>query len=151
MTLIPTLRCRNMRQSLAFYTGILDFERVDGDDDVNDPSFSVLARDGSHLFLSSHGGDGAFGSVVAVTTNASTLYFERFARGDFRRLAIPTRRNTCMRARSTKRGGRASSTSRIPMATRSAFSSNAAYVDNLFGVASDDGRLRCAKLASNER
>ena len=50
MTLIPTLRCRNMRQSLAFYTGILDFERVDGDDELNDPSFSVLARDGGQLF-----------------------------------------------------------------------------------------------------
>lgn len=35
MTLIPTLRCRNMRQSLAFYAGILDFERVHGDDELS--------------------------------------------------------------------------------------------------------------------
>jgi len=66
MTIIATLRCRNMQRSLAFYTGILDFERVDGDDTMDDPSFSVLARDGAHLFLSSHGGDGVFGAVVAV-------------------------------------------------------------------------------------
>ncbi len=69
MAIIPTLRCRNMKQSLAFYTGILDFERVDGDDKLDDPSFSVLARDGGHLFLSSHRGDGVFGTAVAVTTN----------------------------------------------------------------------------------
>ena len=29
MAIIPTVRCRRMRKSLAFYTGVLDFERVD--------------------------------------------------------------------------------------------------------------------------
>lgn len=82
MALIPTLRCRHMRQSLAFYTGILDFERVDGDDELDDPSFSVLAREGGHLFLSSHRGDGVFGSVVAVTTTDIDALFRTFrARG----------------------------------------------------------------------
>jgi hypothetical protein len=47
-----------------------------------DPSFSVLARDGSQLFLSSHRGDGAFGAVVAVTTNDIDALFRTFrARG----------------------------------------------------------------------
>src|SRR5215813_13660619 len=78
MSLIPTFRCRSMRQSLAFYTSILDFERVDGDDEPDDPSFSVLAREGGHLFLSSHGGDGVFGSVVAVTTNDIDALFRAF-------------------------------------------------------------------------
>ena len=32
MAIIPTVRCRSVRASLAFYTGVLDFERVDGDD-----------------------------------------------------------------------------------------------------------------------
>ena len=82
MAIIPTLRCRSMRQSLAFYTGVLDFDRVDGDDEVSDPSFSVLARDGGHLYLSSHRGDGVFGTVVAVTTNDIDALFRTFrARG----------------------------------------------------------------------
>lgn len=82
MTLIPTLRCRSMRKSLDFYTGILDFERVDGDDEIKDPSFSVLARDGSHMHLSSHRGDGVFGTVVAVTTHDVDALFRAFrARG----------------------------------------------------------------------
>lgn len=82
MAIIPTLRCRNMKKSLGFYTGVLDFERVDGDDELDDPSFSVLAREAGHLFLSSHHGDGVFGTVVAVTTNDIDALFRTFrARG----------------------------------------------------------------------
>ena len=82
MAIISTFRCRSMRASLAFYTGVLDFARVDGDDEVADPSFSVLARDGGHLFLSSHRGDGAFGAVAAVTTDDVDAVFRTYrARG----------------------------------------------------------------------
>jgi catechol 2,3-dioxygenase-like lactoylglutathione lyase family enzyme len=71
-----------MRKSLEFYTGVLDFERVDGDDELNDPSFSVLARDGDQLMLSSHRGDGEFGQAIVVTTNNVDALFRRFrARG----------------------------------------------------------------------
>ena len=78
MAIIPTVRCRSMRAALAFYTGILDFERVDGDDTLDDPSFSVLARDGDRLFLSSHRGDGAFGQAVVVTTDDVDSLFRKF-------------------------------------------------------------------------
>ena len=74
MAIIPTVRCSSMSRSLAFYTGVLDFERVDGDDDLGDPSFSVLARDGDQLFLSSHRGDGTFGqAIVIMTTDVDAL------------------------------------------------------------------------------
>ncbi len=69
MTIIPTVRCRSMRTSLAFYTVVLDFERVDGDDDLDDPSYSVLSRCGDQLILSSHRGDGEFGQAIVVTTD----------------------------------------------------------------------------------
>jgi catechol 2,3-dioxygenase-like lactoylglutathione lyase family enzyme len=78
VAIIPTVRCRSMRTSLAFYTGTLDFERVDGDDDLGDPSFSVLAREGHQLFLSSHRGDGAFGQAIAITTNDVDTLFRKF-------------------------------------------------------------------------
>src|SRR5262249_58042780 len=68
MAIIPTVRCRNMRAALAFYTGVLDFERVDGDDTLGDPSFSVLARGADYISLSSHRGDGAFGQAIAGLT-----------------------------------------------------------------------------------
>jgi catechol 2,3-dioxygenase-like lactoylglutathione lyase family enzyme len=71
-----------MRTSLAFYTGVLDFERVDGDDNPDDPSFSVLARNGDQLILSSHRGDGQFGQAVVVTTDDVDALFRKFrARG----------------------------------------------------------------------
>ncbi len=69
MAIIPTVRCRSMRTSLAFYTVVLDFERVDGDDDLDDPSYSVLSRCGDQLILSSHRGDGEFGQAIVVTTD----------------------------------------------------------------------------------
>ncbi len=78
MAIIPTVRCRNMRTSLAFYTGVLDFVHVDGDDDLSDPSFSVLSRDGSQLILSSHRGDGAFGQAIAITTEDVDTLFSKF-------------------------------------------------------------------------
>ena len=64
MAIVPTVRCRRMHASIAFYTQVLDFVCVDGGGDDGDPSFSVLVRDGDTLFLSS--GDGAFGQVVGV-------------------------------------------------------------------------------------
>jgi catechol 2,3-dioxygenase-like lactoylglutathione lyase family enzyme len=67
-----------MRTSLAFYSDVLDFERVAGDDDLGDPSYSVLARDGDQVILSSHRGDGAFGQAVVVTTDNVDALFRKF-------------------------------------------------------------------------
>jgi catechol 2,3-dioxygenase-like lactoylglutathione lyase family enzyme len=67
-----------MEASIAFYTKVLDFERVDSDDDLADPSFSVLARDGHQLWLSSHRGDGVFGQAVVITADDVDALFRKF-------------------------------------------------------------------------
>jgi catechol 2,3-dioxygenase-like lactoylglutathione lyase family enzyme len=67
MAIIPTIRCRNIRASVQFYTQVLDFRRAD-DDDLTDPAHVVLRRAGDTIFLSSHAGDGAFGQHVVVMT-----------------------------------------------------------------------------------
>ena len=46
MAIIPTVRCSNMRASLAFYTNVLDFVHVDGDDELSGPSFNILTQIG---------------------------------------------------------------------------------------------------------
>ena len=69
MAIIPTVRCKSMRKSLAFYTSVLGFERVEGDDSLDDPSFSVLSRAGDRLFLSSHRGDGEYGQAIVIETD----------------------------------------------------------------------------------
>jgi catechol 2,3-dioxygenase-like lactoylglutathione lyase family enzyme len=81
MAIIPTVRCRQIKTSVGFYTKVLDFDCVEhaGDDD---PSFSVLMRGGSLLILSSHRGDGAFGQAIVVVTDNVDAVFQRFrARG----------------------------------------------------------------------
>lgn len=78
MAIIPTVRCSSMKNSLAFYTAVLDFKRVDGDDDMADPSFCVLSRAGEQLFLSSHRGDGEFGQAIVVSTDNVDALFHKF-------------------------------------------------------------------------
>jgi len=75
-----------MKTSLAFYTGVLDFERVDSDSDdhLADPSFSTLSRNGDRLLLSSHGGDGEFGQVIVVTTDDVDAVFRKFRKRGLR-------------------------------------------------------------------
>ena len=80
MAIIPTVRCRDMRAALAFYTRVLDFVRVDGDDALDDPSFSALARGRDCIFLSSHRGDGEFGQAIAVLTDDVDALFREFKR-----------------------------------------------------------------------
>jgi hypothetical protein len=99
-----------MRAALAFYTEVLDFERVDGDDTLDNPSFSALARAGDYLFLSSHRGDGEFGQAIAVLTDNVDTLFRKF-RG--RGLATPgnrTRPRWSTKDRSTRTGALANST-----------------------------------------
>lgn len=77
MTIIPTVRCRRIETSLAFYTSVLDFQCLEygGDDD---PSVSVLMRGGSLLLLSSHGGDGTVGQAIMVLTDNVDALFKKF-------------------------------------------------------------------------
>ena len=78
MAIIPTVRCSRMKASIAFYTKVLDFEYVHGDDDNSDPSFSVLMREGDSIFLSSHRGDGAYGQAIAVLVDDVDALFHKF-------------------------------------------------------------------------
>ncbi len=78
MAIIPTVRCSRMKASIAFYTKVLDFEYVQGDDDNSDPSFSVLMREGDSIFLSSHRGDGTYGQAVAVLVDDVNALFHKF-------------------------------------------------------------------------
>lgn len=58
-----------MASSLAFYTGVLDFEVGRASPELEDPAFNVLARGGDTILLSSHSGDGEFGQALVVLTD----------------------------------------------------------------------------------
>jgi catechol 2,3-dioxygenase-like lactoylglutathione lyase family enzyme len=68
MSIIPTIRRKNMATSFAFYTKVLDFDCVEYGGD-GDPTSCLLMRGGSLLCLSSHAGDGEFGQAVMVLTD----------------------------------------------------------------------------------
>lgn len=78
MAIIPTVRCGRMAASLAFYTKVLDFQCIDDGSDHEDPTFSILVREGDRLFLSSHRGDGEFGQAVAVLVDDVDALFRKF-------------------------------------------------------------------------
>ena len=81
MAIIPTIRCRNIRASVEFYTKVLDFRRV-GANDLIDPVHVALRRAGDVIFLSSHAGDGPFGVHVTVMAEDVDALFHKFiARG----------------------------------------------------------------------
>jgi catechol 2,3-dioxygenase-like lactoylglutathione lyase family enzyme len=82
MSIVPLVRCSDMRVALAFYTGQLDFVRVDGDDDLADPTFSALSRGGAKLCLSSHSGDGVYGqAVIIMVADVEGVFRKLRARG----------------------------------------------------------------------
>jgi catechol 2,3-dioxygenase-like lactoylglutathione lyase family enzyme len=82
MSLIPMMRCRDMRASVAFYTTILDFERIDGDDDPAEHDLIMLGRSGHQLAISRD--DGLFGTVVLVATPDVDAAFRLFRRRGLR-------------------------------------------------------------------
>jgi len=80
MAIIPSIRCRRLSEAFEFYTTILDFEYVEGDDPHTDGGFCVLGREGDLIFLSDH--DGGTRSVIAVMVEDVDAVFRKFrARG----------------------------------------------------------------------
>lgn len=76
--IVPTVRCRNLRRSLAFYTQVLDFRRTDDFGEPEDEGFAILSRAGDLLFLSTGSGDGEFGQAVVVMVEDVDALFDKF-------------------------------------------------------------------------
>ena len=78
MAIIPTMKCSDIRRSVDFYTGVLDFEVRREWSELTDPGFAWLTRNGDVLHLSSHSGDGVFGQAVVVDVPEVDALFETF-------------------------------------------------------------------------
>ena len=81
MRAIPIVRCSNLRNSLAFYTNLLGFEKKYPD--ARDTDWVIdLVEDGAEIQLSQHSGDGAFGSAINIrVTDVDTLFKKYIERG----------------------------------------------------------------------
>src|SRR5687767_13429761 len=76
--IIPTLRCRSMHEAIIFYTEVLDFNQEGTWPASGDPSFAILRRDSDELHLSSHSGDGVYGSVVVILTKDAEALLRKY-------------------------------------------------------------------------
>jgi catechol 2,3-dioxygenase-like lactoylglutathione lyase family enzyme len=50
VAIIPAIRCRRLSQAVDFYTKVLDFECVEGDDPSADAGFCVLSTESDTIF-----------------------------------------------------------------------------------------------------
>lgn len=78
MAIIPTIKSGDIARSVAFYTGVLDFELEGRWPDAGDPAFATLRRGSDYLYLSSHSGDGVFGQAIAVIVRDVDAVFDVF-------------------------------------------------------------------------
>jgi catechol 2,3-dioxygenase-like lactoylglutathione lyase family enzyme len=81
MKIVPLFKCSNMKEAIAFYTGILDFELkypgASSDDWVLD-----LVNGDAELQLTILEGDYLFGSVANIwVSNIDTLFSKYLERG----------------------------------------------------------------------
>src|SRR5215207_5885322 len=74
MNIIPILKCKDITESLLFYTQLLDFEVVDPDE--SDFPYRLLIREGARLDISAE--DGVFGSCVFIGVEDVDKLFRKF-------------------------------------------------------------------------
>ena len=80
--IVPMIKCKDMRESISFYVEVLDFELVGTWPESGFPSFSILQREGAEVHLSTHSGDGVFGTVFSIIVDdVDTLWDKYRARG----------------------------------------------------------------------
>jgi len=83
MRLIPTLKCKDMKVSLDFYTDVLGFD-IDFTDYEPDghSHFASIKKENCEIHLSTHSGDGTLGSVVYFEVDeVDNLFTEFLKRG----------------------------------------------------------------------
>jgi catechol 2,3-dioxygenase-like lactoylglutathione lyase family enzyme len=76
MKIIPLLKCRNMKQALGFYTGILDFE-LKGTGSAVDPVVDLVNGD-IEMQLTILETDSLFGSVVNIRVDDVDGLFKKY-------------------------------------------------------------------------
>lgn len=78
MNIIPVLKCSKIARTVTFYTQVLDFQHTEANAALKDPSYEILSRGRYELHVSSHSGDGVFGSVLLVRDTDLKALFQKF-------------------------------------------------------------------------
>ena len=89
--IVPVIHCTNNARSVHFYTTILDFEWIGTWPPSEEPAFTILKRGGHELHVSSHSGDGAPGTDIAVIVDGISDLFQKFKENG---LVIPDKKDS---------------------------------------------------------
>lgn len=77
MKVVPIMKCKDMQESLSFYTGILDFEVKYPGESPNDGVMHIVNGD-AEIQLSVHGGDGVFGNAINLRVDDVDGLFRKY-------------------------------------------------------------------------
>jgi catechol 2,3-dioxygenase-like lactoylglutathione lyase family enzyme len=73
---IPIMKCKDINESLSFYTKILDFELMPGES-LDSPVIDLI-KEGAQIQLSIMPGDSVFGCAVNVEVDDVDGLFQKF-------------------------------------------------------------------------
>jgi catechol 2,3-dioxygenase-like lactoylglutathione lyase family enzyme len=77
MRAIPVIHCSDVKKSLAFYAGVLGFQKKYAE--AKDTDWVIdLVQDGAEIQLSQHAGDGAFGCAINVRVTGIDDLFRKY-------------------------------------------------------------------------
>lgn len=77
MKMVPIFRCRNMKEAIAFYTGILDFEMAEPGATPDD-WVVLLKNEDAELMLTILEGDQKIGIAANVIVRDIDILFEKY-------------------------------------------------------------------------
>ncbi len=81
MSIEPFIKCSNIKESLQFYSCLLDFNVIQSPDPSPGSFLSLYAfleRDDSFVHLSEHSGDGVFGNVLYIRVHDIDAIYKGF-------------------------------------------------------------------------
>jgi len=78
MKIVPLFKCRNLKQAIAFYTGVLDFELKYGVEDTDSWGGADLVKAGAELQLTTHESESLYGSVVNIWVDDVDGLFKKY-------------------------------------------------------------------------
>jgi catechol 2,3-dioxygenase-like lactoylglutathione lyase family enzyme len=79
MKVIPIMKCKDMKESLSFYTNVLDFEIKYPDSTVDDPVVTII-NDEAEIELSTMSGDSLFGCALNVRVDDVDEQFKKYVK-----------------------------------------------------------------------
>ena len=77
MRVIPVIRCGEVKKSLTFYIGVLDFEKKYPEQSDEEWVIDLVQED-AEIQLSQHAGDGAFGCAINIRVKDVDGLFRKY-------------------------------------------------------------------------